>query len=470
MGKKGGRGTGRGVGRDLVEHLTQRQFEGYRRRQLGVAELLSVCDHLDECEACRLRVEGAADGDAAFFALRSELFGGAAEGSSTRGARAHLTAEQTAGYVDGALSGEALQTASDHLSSCEHCALSVEDLRAFRDEVAPSLELEYQPAAVPSSPAVTPPTEGRWSRTFASLLALFRVPPVPAFGAALAVILLAVFGWLAWRTTQRGEPRQEVVVSPSPSSQPAPVVVAPTPTQPEPAPTQPEPAAAVAQLNDGRGQLTLNREGRLSGADALPTAYREMLKDALAGRRLERSSQLKGLSRPGSSLMSSEAEGVEFSVLDPVGNVLLTDRPTFRWSPLEGATAYVVEVYDDGFNLVATSPQLTARSWAAPQTLPRGKVYSWQVKAVKDGPEVKAPRPPAPQARFRVLNRAKANEIARAKRAYPSSHLTLALLYAEAGLLNESERELRLLQRANPNSELARNLLRQVQSLRRRSD
>src|SRR5215213_2367121 len=441
MGKKGGRGTGRGVGRDLVEHLTQRQFEGYRRRQLGVAELLSVCDHLDECEACRLRVEGAADGDAAFFALRSELFGGAAEGSSTRGARAHLTAEQTAGYVDGALSGEALQTASDHLSSCEHCALSVEDLRAFRDEVAPSLELEYQPAAVPSSPAVTPPTEGRWSRTFASLLALFRVPPVPAFGAALAVILLAVFGWLAW-----------------------------PPTQPEPAPTQPEPAAAVAQLNDGRGQLTLNREGRLSGADALPTAYREMLKDALAGRRLERSSQLKGLSRPGSSLMSSEAEGVEFSVLDPVGNVLLTDRPTFRWSPLEGATAYVVEVYDDGFNLVATSPQLTARSWAAPQTLPRGKVYSWQVKAVKDGPEVKAPRPPAPQARFRVLDRAKANEIARAKRAYPSSHLTLALLYAEAGLLNESERELRLLQRANPNSELARSLLRQVQALRRRSE
>ena len=131
----------------MVEHLTQRQSEGFRRRQLEVAELLSVCDHLDECEACRSRVEGAADGDAAFFALRSELFGEAAQGSSTRGARAHLTAEQTAGYVEGALSDEALQTASDHLSSCEHCALSVEDLRAFRDQVAHSLEKEYRPAA-----------------------------------------------------------------------------------------------------------------------------------------------------------------------------------------------------------------------------------------------------------------------------------------------------------------------------------
>src|SRR5215213_4695662 len=154
MGKKGGRGTGRGLGRDLVEHLTQRQFEGYRRRQLEVAELLSVCEHLDECEACRRRAESAADG--AFFALRSDIFGEAADVSSTHATRAHLTAEQTTDYVDGKLSGETLQTVSDHLSSCEHCAFAVEDLRAFGDEVAPSLEREYQPAGVPSSvPSVT---------------------------------------------------------------------------------------------------------------------------------------------------------------------------------------------------------------------------------------------------------------------------------------------------------------------------
>ena len=168
--------------------------------------------------------------------------------------------------------------------------------------------------------------------------------------------------------------------------------------------------------------------------------------------------------------MSSEAEGGSFSVLEPVGSVLLDERPTFRWSALEGATGYVVEVYDDAFNLVAASPQLTARSWAAPQALPRGKVYSWQVKALKDGQEVKSPRPPAPQARFRVLDRAKADEITRARRSYPSSHLTLALLYADAGLLKEAEQELRLLQKANPDSDLPRALLRQVQALRRRSE
>ena len=57
--------------------------------------------------------------------------------------------------------------------------------------------------------------------------------------------------------------------------------------------------------------------------------------------------------------MGSDDQRSEFSVLEPVGKVLMTNRPTLRWSRMEGATAYVVEVYDDKFNLVTTSPQLT---------------------------------------------------------------------------------------------------------------
>jgi hypothetical protein len=89
------------------------------------------------------------------------------------------------------------------------------------------------------------------------------------------------------------------------------------------------------------------------------------------------------------------------------------------------------------------------------------------VKAIKDGQELITPRPPAPQAKFRILDRAKANEIMQARRAYASSHLTLALLYTDAGLLDEAERELRALQKANPNSEIARRLLSNVQAMRR---
>jgi hypothetical protein len=429
----------------LGEHLTQKQVEDYCLQKLRVADLLSVSDHLGECEACRQRIERAMSGDAAFLALRSKVFGGSAEISS----HAHLTAKQTAGFVDRNLSGEELQIIADHLTRCEQCALAVDDLDAFRNQIAPSLEREYHPASAASQ------TEGFWHRTIASLSAFFRRSQGLAFGAILTVLLLAVTGWLIWRTPRIGESKQELALSPAPPSQPAAL------------PPQPAPVPVVAQLNDGEGQLMLDLEGRLSGADDLPIAYQGMLKEALTGRRLERSSQLKGLVRPPSSLMSTEKQRSEFSVIEPVGKVVMSDHPTFRWSSMEGATVYVVEVYDSKFNLVATSPELTDHSWAASQPLPRGSVYSWQVKATKDGQEFTSPRPPAPQAKFRILDQAKANELAKARRAYPSSHLTLGLLYAEAGLLKEAEQELRVLEKANPDSEITRSLLRQVQALRR---
>ena len=402
-----------------------------------------MSDHLGECEACRRRIEFAMDGDAAFFALRSEVFGEAAEGSSPHLLRAHLTAEQLARYVDRDLSGEELQMVTDHLACCEQCALAVDDLRVFKDQIAPSLEREYHPSAVSST------AEGWWHRTIASLAAPFRNAPGLAFGAATIILLAAMTGWLIWRTQPQSEPKQEIVLTPPPTP-------------------QPEPAPVIAQLNDGEGQLTLDREGRLSGADDLPPAYQSMLREALANRRIEASPNLNGLTRPSSSLMSADNEGNEFSVIEPIARVLMGDRPTFRWSPLKGATGYVVEVYDGDFNLVASSPQLIKNSWTAPP-LSRGKVYGWQVKAIKDGQEITSPRPPAPQARFRILDQPRANELAKARRSYPSSHLALGLLYAEAGLLNEAEQELRALQKANPDSEIARSLLGQVQALRRRS-
>jgi anti-sigma factor RsiW len=422
-----------------VEHLTEKQVEEYSLHRLSATELLTVSDHLGDCEACRVRVEGALSGDVAFLALHEEAF------SENGFNSAHLTAAQTADYVDQNLAGEALQMVDDHLSGCEQCAMAVAELRAFRNEIAPSLDRRYGPAPV---------SKDGW------LASLFKVRPVPAFGAALAVLVLAMIAWLVWRTP-REQPQEVVVVTPTPTpaSQPSP---SPEPSLP------PQTAPILAQLNDAGGVLSLDQEGKLSGADTLPPAYQDRVKKALTSQRLERSPQLQGLTRPSSSLMGSDNQPREFSVLEPVGSVSWTDRPAFRWSGLEGATGYVVEIYDDQFKLVASSPQLTTHSWSEP--LPRGKVYSWQVKAIKDGQEITSPRPPAPQAKFRIMDQSKASELARAKRAYASSHLTLGLLYSEAGLLKEAEQEFRLLLRANPNSDLARTLLRQIQSLRRATD
>lgn len=133
-----------------MEHLTQKQVGDYCWQRLSVAELLPVSDHLGECEACRWQIESGMNGDAAFFALRAEVFGEAAEISSPHLLRAHLSAEQTAGYVDRNLAGEELQTVADHLTNCERCAVVVDDLAAFRDQIASSLDREYHPATVSS--------------------------------------------------------------------------------------------------------------------------------------------------------------------------------------------------------------------------------------------------------------------------------------------------------------------------------
>lgn len=425
-------------------HLTQKQFEDYCQNQLTVPELLSVTDHLDGCEECRRQTEGALNSDAAFLDLRFEVFSEDAEIS-------HLTTDQIGRYVDKRLFGEEIQSTEDHLSHCEQCIFAVDDLRAFRNEISTSLEHEYSPAPVIA-------TSESW---FSSFSKLFRGSPAPAFGAALAILLLAVTGWVVLRAVRERVSEQEMVVSTTPPSEPV------SPVEPAPLLSQPEPVTVVAQLNDGEGLLTLDQGGKLSGADNLPPGYQSLIKKALTSGRVEKSPDLKGLTRPSSSLMSSDKQSNEFTVIDPIGVVLMTNQPTFRWTPLEAATGYVVEVYDETFKLVVSSPQLKEASWAAPQPLPRGMIYAWQVKAIKDGQEIAAPRPPAPQARFRILGQAKANELAKARRAYSSSHLVLGLLYTEAGLLKEAEQEFRALVKENPDSDLARSLLRQVRVLRR---
>jgi hypothetical protein len=273
----------------------------------------------------------------------------------------------------------------------------------------------------------------------------------------LTALVLIVAGWLIWQ----GKRQKETITKTTPTPTVTPIV----------SPTRPEEGAGeklLAQLNDGGGLVALDREGKLSGVDYLPPSHQQMVKEALTNRRLEKSPLLAALPRPGSLVIrGSDNQSDRFSVIEPVGKVTLSDRPAFRWTRLEGAASYVVEIYDDTFTLVSSSAPLSGNTWTPPQTLKRGAVFSWQVKATKDGQDFITPRLPAPQAKFRILDQARANELTRSLRDYASSHLTLALLYADAGLLDEAERELHALQKANPDSDIARRLLSDVRTMRR---
>jgi hypothetical protein len=409
-----------------------------------------------DCEACRLKVERVLDDDEMFYTLKSEALSASAETAASSAEQAHLTFERTAAYVDEALAGEELRVVKDHLTGCEQCAMAVDDLRAFRNQVMPGLDREYRQPAAPAT------IETRWRRFVADMRARSPRPPALVVGSALAALLMIAAGWLIWRAMERnGKNPKMAQTTPSPTT---PVV---TPAV-SPIPTQEGAATVIAQLNDGAGQVVLDGNGKLSGVDHLPPGYQQMIKNALGSRRLEKSPLLAGLARPDSLYMRGGGNrGDRFSVINPVGIVMLSDRPTFRWSPLEGATGYVVEVYDAKLRQIITSPRLADTSWTAPQSLKRGGIYSWQVTAIKGGEEFSSPRPPAPQAKFRILDETLAKQLDQARRAYASSHLTLALLYTKAGLLDDAERELRELQKANPHSVISLRLLTYIKAMRR---
>src|SRR5262249_10502934 len=117
---------------------------------------------------------------------------------------------------------------------------------------------------------------------------------------------------------------------------------------------------------------------------------------------------------------------------------------------------------DEWFNPLVTSPQITDHSWTAPQSLKRGAIYYWQVKAIKDGQEFKSPRPPAPQAKFRVLDGATADELAKARRAYASSHLKVGMLLCAARLVDGGGRGFQGLLKNHPDSALGRQVAKEV--------
>src|SRR4029078_7124759 len=100
---------------------------------------------------------------------------------------------------------------------------------------------------------------------------------------------------VAWRTTKKDD-GVLVLIRPDRPAQPSPSAAPSVEVQPEPAPV-------VAQLKDGAGVMSLDQQGELSGADNLRPSYQELVKRALTSQRIERSSQLQGLTRPPSTLM-----------------------------------------------------------------------------------------------------------------------------------------------------------------------
>jgi hypothetical protein len=182
----------------------------------------------------------------------------------------------------------------------------------------------------------------------------------------------------------------------------------------------------------------------------LTAEQRDAVAAVIANRRFERAPVLDRLISRQGVLLGGAGEPKSFDLTAPIGTAVLTDRPTFRWQPLRGATRYVVSVFDESFRRVIESPAIAATEWQPSTPLPRGRVYIWQVTATVGGEAVRAPVPPAPEARFQVAAPEVAASIDEARTAHPGNHLLLAVLLARNGAVDDAAKELDELAATDP--------------------
>ena len=356
-------------------HLTERQIGNYWARQLPPEELLSVDEHLADCESCRARLLAGTTP----LAIANE----------------HLDYEELEAHVDAAESADQRVRVDAHLRMCDLCRAEVADLQRCRDEFrAPR-------------PGPRVPPRSRW-----------------LFLAAIAatVVLIASLALLRW-----------------------------------PSRTSPPAGTFQALLVDGGESVGIDSAGRLSGLSGVPAEERPMLLAMLQRAEFPHATRPGDLIDNGGVERSAGGEAPEFMVTAPLNRVVLEDRPLLRWTAIEGAKSYRARIFDTSFELVTESEPLDTLEWRPEKPLARDRTYTWQVTAEVGGKTLRAPRPPSSEARFHVLDAARATRLSAALGRSPLSQLELSALYAEAGMNAECLQALARLDRDNPGSpEIAR--------------
>jgi hypothetical protein len=421
----------------MAEHPTQQELDEYCRRVLAPAAFLSIHRHVTSCPRCAEQCNTPEHLARDLAHLRESLT------SAPDETPYHLSTAEVTAYVQGTLNDIDLEIAESHLETCSTC---LSEVRRH--------EAEGQPVHI-TTPASRPT---RWfSLSSTNGWQPMRFAGVALFGVAMIFSTLWFF---------RSKPAEHNAQTAVPAAQSSSSGDAQTSSTPAPSPNDVPRSDTALVLNDGDRQVTMDQRGTLAGLEQLPVGIQEKVGTALQAGRLEPPAALSQLASERSTLLSESGNGLPFSLLGPMGEVVRSQRPIFRWRALAGAQSYKVVVTDADLNEVATSDPVNTTEWRITKPLPPGGIYSWQVTALKDGLAITSPTLPAPQAKFKIIDRSTSGILQQAERSYPKSHLTLGVLYAEAGLLDDAEQEFRVLVRDNPRAGVAQKLLRSVQAMR----
>lgn len=403
----------------MPEHLTEQEIENYRRRERD-PDRQTTAAHLAVCPSCLQRVLEPAHSAVAVSALTEAFL------PTTGEEPFHLSSADLKNYAAGSFTEADRIICESHTEICEECYAELRLLT--RAQVLHKL----------------PRTRTIWGLKPARLAAAI---------ALIGLLTLAVL--VLWQRSSRST-RQESVKNGVPG---IPESALPPDYVPPAAPSNPP---VVASLKDNNREISLDQDGKIAGLDGFDESTQRLVKTALAGEGLAKPKVLDDLSSAPIRLLDQRPSEVAFQLLGPSRKVITELRPTFSWRPLSGASSYVVSVFDSNFNRVGQSPPLSRTNWTIDEPLRRGQTYSWEVTATKDGKEIKAPVAPAARAQFKLLEADKVNTLSKLKQQKPVSHLALGLTYARFGLLNEAEAEFRKLGDENPDSAVAKRLLRTV--------
>lgn len=452
-------------------HLSDKDLDRYGRREMAPEELLVADDHLVSCDVCYGRFGGDAPLKEA-YALAGRLLNTESVGVK------HVSYDESVAYVEGKLRPADQERIQIHLEACSQCEIDAADLASIKSS------LNSDRILMPQSPGLAVRLALLWQspaiRAGVELTAIALVASVAVWVAAAS--LRSEFGEASRLMQKQGETiellqdrltelnEQNAALHQELQASQAALAHLGSGSRESPAPRNaPErillPSNPLS-LIDGRNTVSLDGKGKLSGLESTSPAQQQLIKSALTRGYLSTPRVLARLTGPPPLVMGRDTSSEPYPLLAPVGTVVESRTPTLRWRSLSGAMNYTVAIYDSNLNEVAGSERIATTEWTVTQPLKQGAIYTWQVKAFKDGEVVKLPRAGEPDAKFKVLDQSKAKTLKRAREKHAGSHLMLAALYAEAGLLDDADGELEQLAQANPNSAIAARLLRSLKSIR----
>lgn len=194
-----------------------------------------------------------------------------------------------------------------------------------------------------------------------------------------------------------------------------------------------------------------------AGLEALPAGEQARVRAAIDAGVVELPTSLSEMVAASERLMSADAEQ-PFRLIAPLATYTVSDRPVFEWQAMPGVEEYSIAVFTADLESVAGPVRVTSTTWTPSEPLARGREYVWQVEARRGREAFTAPMPPAPPARFRVMDAQSAATLTRISREQPDAHLVLGILFAQAGARDEAEHHFLRVPRDGPYAAFARRM------------